>query len=264
MIELSVYFSAFGLGLLGGAHCMGMCGGIMAALSFAMPSLSSRQRWLVLLSYNSGRILSYVFIAVIASLFVKKLGAGQGVWLIRTLAGALLILMGLYLADWWRGLSYLERAGSYLWRYIQPLGKRFMPVKNVYQAFALGTIWGWLPCGLIYSALAYATAESVGHTQPSLQAAMIMLAFGLGTLPAVLAGGWFSQTLKHWLQKRKIRLGFALLIIVFGLWTIVGALQHSGQHVHQHSGHSQDFQTLRSLIIYPLDVNAHLAVGREY
>jgi sulfite exporter TauE/SafE len=135
--------------------------------------------------------------------------------------------MGLYLADWWRGLTKIESLGRYVWVYIQPLGKCLMPVDNIPKALLLGALWGWLPCGLVYAALATAM------TQPApIMAASAMLAFGLGTLPAVLAAGFAAQQLTRFLQQRQVRMGLALIIIVFGVWTIWGGLDHSHEHEH--------------------------------
>lgn len=239
-----IHLSALGLGFLGGAHCIGMCGGIMAALSFATPNQSRLQRWKILLAYNAGRITSYMLIAVLASSLLLFSGGAHSISVLRIIAGLLLVAMGFYLGNWWRGLTYLELGGRYLWRYIQPLGKRLMPVKNAPQAFLLGALWGWLPCGLIYSALTYAAAQTAGSNN-ILLGATIMLAFGLGTLPAVLASGVFAERIKALMQSRNIRTVFALAIIVFGLWTIFGTLGHSifmdhSQHQNMDHGQSLD------------------------
>lgn len=203
----------------------------MAALSFAVPDASQGRRFVILLAYNIGRIGSYVLIAALAGSLLSY-SSGHGLSLLRVIAGLLLLAMGLYLGNWWRGLTYLERGGSFLWRYIQPLGKRFMPVKNIPQAVALGAIWGWLPCGLIYSALVFAAAQSAGSSSNA-SAAVIMLAFGLGTLPAVLASGFFAERIKQCIQNRSVRTVFAVSIMLFGAWTIYATLQHaSGGHQH--------------------------------
>lgn len=116
-LNFTPYVSAFMVGLLGGMHCIGMCGGIMGALSFSVPEEQRRKRWSLLLSYNFGRIASYGFIGLLAGLFSYQLSGGHGLSLLRVIAGLLLVAMGLYLANWWRGLVYLERVGSILWRY---------------------------------------------------------------------------------------------------------------------------------------------------
>jgi len=222
MIDPAVILPLFIMGLVSSAHCIGMCGGIMGALTMAIPQNAKRSRWLILVAYNIGRICSYAFMGALAGLFAAQFAAMGGGIVLRVLAGTLLIAMGLYLADWWRGLTKLEMLGRYLWVYIQPIGKGLMPVNNIPKALLLGALWGWLPCGLVYSALAMAM------TQPSAgQAAGAMLAFGLGTLPAVLAAGVAAQQLTRILQQAKLRIGFALIIIAFGLWTIWGSLGHS-------------------------------------
>jgi sulfite exporter TauE/SafE len=231
MIDPAVILPLFIMGLVSSAHCIGMCGGIMGALTIAIPQDVKKSRWLILVAYNIGRIGSYALMGALAGLFAEQFSALGGGVILRVLAGTLLIAMGLYLADWWRGLTKLETLGRYIWVYIQPLGKGLMPVNNAFKALLLGGLWGWLPCGLVYSALAMAM------TQPSSSlAAGAMLAFGLGTLPAVLAAGIAAQQLTRILQKRKLRVGLAIIIIAFGLWTIWGSLGHTHAHHGTDSG----------------------------
>lgn len=205
----------------------------MSALSFSIPETQVAQRVRILLAYNFGRIASYTLIGALAGGIGYQLAAAGGVSVLRVIAGLLLVAMGLYLADWWRGLAYLEKAGGLLWKRLQPLSRSLMPVKNMRSALLLGAVWGWLPCGLVYTAVAYALAQADGT-----YAAGIMLAFGLGTLPAVLTGGLMAERTKALLQRKGFRLSMALIIIVFGLWTLAAALQHAGM---DHSGmdHSQ-------------------------
>jgi len=214
------------MGLVSSGHCIGMCGGIMGALTMAIPAEAAHKRWGILLAYNVGRIASYSLMGFLVGLFAQQLVNIGGGSVLRIVAGLLLISMGLYLANWWRGLTYLETLGRYLWVYIQPLGKHLLPVNTLSKALLLGALWGWLPCGLIYSALALAM------TQTASLAAGSMLAFGIGTLPAVLAAGVISQQLARVLQQRQIRIGLSLLIILYGLWTVYGGL---GGHSHHHS-----------------------------
>lgn len=228
MIDFNIFLSLFVLGLVSSTHCIGMCGGIMGALTMAIPAQAKTKRGFILVAYNLGRIASYALMGLLAGVFAKQIAALGGVTILRVIAGLLLIAMGLYLADWWRGLTKLETLGRYVWVYIQPLGKHLMPVDNIPKALFLGALWGWLPCGLVYAALAMAM------TQPApLMAASAMLAFGLGTLPAVLAAGFAAQQLTRILQQRQVRIGLALIIIIFGLWTIWGGLGHSHQHQHE-------------------------------
>lgn len=228
MIDLTIILSLFTLGLVSSTHCIGMCGGIMGALTMAIPAQAKAKRGLILVAYNLGRIASYTFMGLLAGFFAEQIAALGGVIILRVLAGLLLIAMGLYLANWWRGLTKLEILGRYLWVYIQPFGKHVMPVNNIPKALVLGALWGWLPCGLVYAALAMAMIQPV-----PLMAASAMLAFGLGTLPAVLAAGFVAQQLTRVLQQRQVRIGLAIIIIIFGLWTIWGSLKYSHQHQHE-------------------------------
>lgn len=215
----------------------------MSALSFSIPQTQAARRLRLMLLYNLGRIASYSLIGALGGWLGYQLSAGPGLGILRTIAGILLIMMGLYLANWWHGLSYLERGGAVLWRKVQPLGQKLMPVKSASSAFALGALWGWLPCGLVYTALAYGIAQ--GNT---ISSAGVMFAFGLGTLPALMTAGVMAERLKMLLQRQGFRVITALLIMVFGVWTIWGASGHSG-----HSQHGADSATA-----LPMDHSAHM------
>lgn len=219
-MEYASLFVAFSLGILGGAHCIGMCGGIIGALSMASDA-KGHNRLAVLATYNVGRILSYLIVASIFYSFTAFVQSYMTFQVMRVLAGLLLIAMGLYLANWWRGLTYLESVGQYLWRYIQPWSQRLLPVSNYKQALGLGLLWGWLPCGLIYSALVYsATAENL------FLSLFTMLFFALGTLPAVITTGLMAERLTTLARQKTLRVVFALLIMTYGLWVLVSAFMH--------------------------------------
>ena len=232
MIELTLT-SAVLIGLLGSTHCLGMCGGISAALSLN----DQPARHLYVLTYNIGRLLTYTAIGALAGAFGAQLisASPQMALLLRTVAGLLLIAMGLYVSQLWMGLTRLEKAGAYLWRYIQPLTKPLLPVKNQAQALQLGILWGLLPCGLVYSTLSWALAT--GHWQ---QSALLMLAFGVGTLPAMLSMGLLNQQLLSRLRGKNFRVVAGVLIIAMGLATILIPVSHQrGGHDHgQHGNHS--------------------------
>ena len=223
--------AAFMLGLLGGTHCLGMCGGIMSALTMSCRKRGARAVFFILLSYNIGRISSYMLAGLIVGLlglWLQNLHTDIGL-VLRIVSALLLVLMGLYLTGWWMALTVLETAGGKLWKMIQPLGNRLMPVHSVGQAFMLGCLWGWLPCGLVYSMLAWSAASA------DLTMSMaVMLAFGLGTLPAVMATGVFARQVDVILKQKGTRQLTGLLIIVFGLWTLYGSLMHmtGGDHSH--------------------------------
>lgn len=213
------YSSAFLIGFLGSTHCLGMCGGISASLSMALPvgpGFRLRQT-LMLLAFNGGRIGSYVVLATLIALLSTQ---AVDSWaelggILRTLAGVLLIGMGLAMGQWWQGIRQVERLGAPLWRKLSPLTKHFIPVKHIRQALALGMLWGWLPCGLVYSTLGWAALQPTVGT-----AALTMLCFGLGTLPSMLATGYAASWVKHLRTQRHFRKLAGLLLIGFGLWTI--------------------------------------------
>ncbi len=233
------YFSfvtALSIGLLGGAHCIGMCGGVIGALTMAVDTRDSTRRISLISAYNIGRISSYVLIAVIFYLLIDQIESYFALSIMRSLAGFLLIAMGLYLANWWRGLVYLEKLGAHLWRLIQPLSKSLLPVKTLSHAALLGFIWGWLPCGLIYSALVYsATASSAAN------AAFIMFGFSLGTLPTVLLGSFMAERFSVFIKTKSVRNVMAICIIIFGIWTIINNHAHHVGH-GLHSSHSTVLQ----------------------
>ncbi|MFL0796773.1 MAG: sulfite exporter TauE/SafE family protein [Cellvibrionaceae bacterium] len=224
---------AFLVGFLGAGHCVGMCGGIMSVLSLNTGKQGAARLFL-LLNYNTGRIASYTC----AGVLLGWLGSGitdfhAGNTILRWVAGGLLIAMALYLANWWRGLIYLEKMGSFFWKKIQPFGKGLMPVDSAMKALLLGGLWGWLPCGLVYSALGLATAQ--GSIQGG---ALVMLAFGLGTLPLLLITGVAAEKVHGLLRKTGVRLAMALLVFIAGVWTIWGGLGHAHHDHLGHAGHS--------------------------
>jgi sulfite exporter TauE/SafE len=216
------FLAAFLIGLSGGAHCFGMCGGIVGALTLGLPAPTGRPllgRWPFLLAYNLGRLISYVAAGMLAG--------GVGAWAahllavhraqltLQLLAGLFMILLGLYLAGWWTGLARLEQAGGRLWRRIEPLGRRLLPVRTPGRALGIGLVWGWLPCGLVYSVLVWAMGAG-----GALNGGLLMLCFGLGTLPALLAMGAFAATLARFIRHPWFRQVAGALVIGFGIYQI--------------------------------------------
>ncbi|MDX9707399.1 MAG: sulfite exporter TauE/SafE family protein [Azospira sp.] len=210
------YLALFLVGLLGGTHCVGMCGGIVGALSMGGPPRLSLH-----LAYNLGRIVSYGVAGALA-------GALGGLSLVLSdqlplrlalavLANLMLVALGLYLAGVTRALAFVERLGQNLWRRVQPLTRRFLPATTPAHAFPLGLLWGWLPCGLVYSALA--TALTAGS--PS-RGALLMLAFGAGTLPNLLLAGFLLARLRAFVQRPLLRATAGLLVAGFGIWGLIG------------------------------------------
>lgn len=218
----SGFLALFLVGLLGGTHCVGMCGGIVGALS-----MGGSPRWSLHLAYNGGRILSYGLAGALAGA-VGSAGLGLSAqWPVRIalyfFANLMLVALGLYLLGVTRALAVLEGAGQRLWRHVQPLGRRFLPARSAAQAFPLGLLWGWLPCGLVYSALATAlTAGSAGR------GALLMLAFGCGTLPNLLLAGMLLGRLQAFTRRPAVRALSGMLVLGFGVFGLFGVLRTAG------------------------------------
>jgi uncharacterized protein len=231
--------AAFLVGLLGSTHCLGMCGGIVSALTFGLRDDLRRSPWTLgpyLLAYNAGRIGSYVIAGVIAG----AVGAGAfGVlpsssarWAVKLVTGGFMIALGLYLAGWWPGLQILEKWGGVLWRRIEPLGRRLLPVDHPLKALSFGLVWGWLPCGMVYAMLAWALASGSAP-----RGAALMLAFGLGTLPMLLTIGAAAEWLKYFVRHPWVRRGAGALVLLFGIYTVIAPGSHAG-HGAEPVGHA--------------------------
>jgi sulfite exporter TauE/SafE len=217
--------SAFVVGLLGGVHCAGMCGGIVSALTFGLPKAARSQPAMLAgfqLAYNLGRIASYVVAGALMGGLGLLLAQAVPVYLAQKVlygvAGFIMIALGLYLGGWWFGLARVERIGQALWVRLEPLGRRLLPVQTPARAFLLGTLWGWIPCGLVYSVLVWSV--SAGSVW---KGAALMLAFGVGTLPNLLAIGLVAGGLARWSRKvwvRRLAGGLVMLFGCYALWQV--------------------------------------------
>ncbi|MCL7745137.1 sulfite exporter TauE/SafE family protein [Guyparkeria hydrothermalis] len=222
MPENISFFAALAVGFFGGVHCVGMCGGIVGALTFGLPA-ETRERPLrllpYLLAYNLARITSYTMAGAIAGtvglLGLSLVPMQQAQLVLLGIAGLFMVMMGLYVGGWWFGLTRIERAGSRLWRFIEPVGRRLMPVRSPAQAFGLGLVWGWLPCGLVYSVLIWALSAG-----GPLAGALLMLGFGLGTLPNLLAMGAFAAQLAAFVRRQWVRRVAGGMVIAFGVYQL--------------------------------------------
>ena len=207
-------------GLLAGTHCAGMCGGLAAALSLGPPGMA-RPPPGRLLADNLGRLGSYAAAGALAGGVSGAgflLGPQQPVQQVLLAAASLmLVALGLHLAGVSRAVTAVERVGRPLWARLAPLTHNLLPVRSATQALALGALWGWLPCGLVYSALVTAFASG----DPG-RGALTMLAFGLGTLPNLVAVGWFAGRLLPWLRQRGARLAAGAIVAGFGIVGLAG------------------------------------------
>ena len=208
----------FLLGFFGGGHCVGMCGGLSSAFALQLPPGLNRAGLIVLL--NLGRISSYVFIGLLVGAIGQVgISLDQTRWLQNGLylsANLLLLFLGLYLAGISSLATRIESIGRPVWKRLNPLLNRLLPIQSVPACFGVGMLWGWLPCGLVYSASLYALGSG-----NALEGGLYMLAFALGTLPNLLAMGLFAAQLKNFLQRKTVRLAAGLLVAVWALWRLV-------------------------------------------
>jgi sulfite exporter TauE/SafE len=214
--------TAFLVGLLGGVHCVAMCGGIVGTLTMGLPgsvrgSLAAQLPFQ--LAYNAGRVAGYTLagalMGALGTLMVQALPLQQAQRALFGVAAAFMIALGLYLGGWWRGLTWVERAGVPLWRRVEPLGRRLLPVRNTRQALALGLVWAWLPCGLVYSVLIWSvSAGSAGR------GAALMFAFGLGTLPNLLGISLLAGVAARFGEHAWLRRMAGLLVLGFGAYAL--------------------------------------------
>ena len=218
--------AVFMVGLLGSVHCAGMCGGIVSAFSvapvrrFPVAVITLRSApsaaLMRVLAYNSGRIASYAAAGALAGGLAGAARTLVGLAVIESigywLANLMLVVLGLYLMDAWRGLAHLEQLGRSAWRRIEPATALLLPLDTPLKLVAMGALWGWLPCGMVYSVLL--TAMMAGS---ALSGAAVMLAFGLGTLPMLLSMGMLGAQLRGWIQRRPVRVASGLVVFGFGL-----------------------------------------------
>ncbi|MFN7085717.1 MAG: sulfite exporter TauE/SafE family protein [Burkholderiales bacterium] len=218
----AMLLAAFLTGVLGGAHCAAMCGGIVGAV--CRPRSGAGAQWCQALAYNGGRIFSYTVAGALAGALgyggLALRGGPLAQQILLAMAGTTLLLMALAVAGVTSVARALEAAGGVIWRRLQPYSRWFLPVDSMPRALGLGALWGWLPCGMVYAVLltAVATAD-VRH------GALVMLAFGLGTLPNMLAIALLSAQLRKFSALRPVRLAAGAVIGGLGVFGIVKALQ---------------------------------------
>ncbi|TCS39426.1 hypothetical protein EDC30_101382 [Paucimonas lemoignei] len=228
----------FVIGLLGGIHCIGMCGGIVSAFSMAggqrrtipiavahspqSASSAALDKTARVLSYNLGRIGTYAILGAIGGGLAGSGRAFVNLAAVETvgywLANFMLILLGLHLMSTNSVLLVLERGGQVLWRRIQPATRYFLPMDTPLKAVALGSLWGMVPCGMVYSVLL--TAMLSGSATSG---AAVMLAFGLGTLPVLLGAGLLGASLQSWTPDRKVRRIGGAIVLIFGVLGLIRA-----------------------------------------
>lgn len=230
--------AAFLIGLVSTVHCIGMCGSIMGALSLSLPARirdNKVHRFSFVTCYNLGRILSYSLAGLIAGSIGIGLFEGSGFssghTVLQAIGAIMMVAIGLYLAGWLPQLSYFEKAGAPVWRRLEPIGRSMMPVDTFGKAFIYGMVWGWLPCGLVYTVLIWTLTSG-----SAINGAMTMMAFGLGTLPTLIAAGVMTSWLTRFAQSPTTRRTIGVLIILMALASLYFSIgiDHSEHMHHQH------------------------------
>lgn len=209
--------SALLIGLIGSSHCLVMCGGIASALQLTMPAASAKRKLALQLLLSLGRLTTYSLFGALVGYFgasAMQVAGASLLWL-RLLAGLLLLMMALYISRIWFGLLLLERLGQTVWRHVHPIAQQLLPLNSAAKAYAYGICWGALPCGLVYSTLGWSLASG-----SSLHGSLLMLAFGLGTLPAILLTGSAANALVKLKNALWFRYIAALLLGGYACYTI--------------------------------------------
>lgn len=214
-IDLVTLTAALLTGLLGGVHCVAMCGGIATGLSASMPKPGLGTAF----ALNGGRVLGYTLAGAIVGGFgggLLSLARVDGLaTTLRVAMGAVLVLAALRLL-WPHRFGFLARGATGFWRLLRPLQSR-LPAAGPLRPWAAGMLWGWLPCGLSTTVLVAAWLEA-----SALHGALIMAAFGLGTLATMVPLTWSGARLSALLTRRAWRIAAAGLVALAGVVTMAG------------------------------------------
>jgi len=232
------YLVAFVMGLFSALHCLGMCGSIIGTLTLSLRrEIRDNKALLVpfVFSYNFGRITSYTLAGYVAGLvhnvLMLPLGEGQGHRILQIVSALIMAGAGLHIAGWFPRFAYIEKGGGLIWARLEPYGRRLIPVQTLPQAYVFGMIWGWLPCGLVYAAITLAT--TAGN---EVRGALTMLAFGVGTLPAVVSVGLMTSLLVRLSSMKKFRQAAGISLILLALLAAFPSLNPGVLHI-MHTGH---------------------------
>lgn len=214
-------FAATLIGIVSSAHCVGMCGGISALLGSTCSD--KKQLPLVIALYNIGRLTSYTLMGALLGAITYSLvelsQLNELLVLLRIVSGIILIMLGLYLARAWFGIQKIESLGRHIWKVISPIAQKLIPLKNPWYALPLGFLWGWLPCGLVYSMLTWSLSSGNG-----VNGGLIMLFFGLGTLPSMVLMASSTTIMSKMSVSPVFRIVSGISIAVYGGYILYGSL----------------------------------------
>ena len=232
VFDPAVLVTAFLAGLLGSGHCFGMCGGIAGSLGALSGGSDRRSLVMPALQFNLGRMVGYAILGAIAAGIIGAAGEimalkAYGKWL-RVITAAMVMLIGLRFLIDWRGLDIIEKGGAGIWKKIGPLASRVSQRHDWVGRTGLGILWGFLPCGLVYTVLM--TAASTGN---SASGALTMFAFGAGTAPAMMGLTVAAPALSTFLSDKLVRRIVGFSLIVLAIWMVLPILAGSaGGHAH--------------------------------
>jgi sulfite exporter TauE/SafE len=228
-IEPALLLAAWLAGLAGGGgHCLGMCGGVIGMLGVGQkPGITG---YLTQLAAHAGRIAGYASAGAVIG-FLGATGANAllgtpGLTALRAVAAALVVAIGLQLILGRPLLQGLERQGAKLWRHLAPLLRGLLPPRTPLRAFAVGALWGYLPCGLVYAQLTVAATAG-----GALMGALVMAAFGLGTVVSLSIVSTLLQSIG---LGRLPRQASGAVLLAFGIWIALPLL------VPSHADHSAE------------------------
>lgn len=237
-------------GFFGGGHCLGMCGPIVVMFESAggVNGMSLANR----LGYNAGRGIFYAALGTAAgaagTILTRVAGIESGLSLLRMAAAALVVVLGINLLFNVQLLRLLESGGGILWRKLSPLARHVLPMTSLPRAIATGILWGALPCGLVYSAVAMAATTGSGPA-----GALVMLVFWLGTLPALLFAGASAKQLNRWAKRPLLRRVTGATLIAVGLFALAMPYLHMNGHggANAHEAHTAASHQRLSVALTP-------------
>lgn len=229
---------ALAMGFLGSPHCMGMCGGIVTAFGISMKNLSPQKRGMLIATYHTGRLMSYMALGLIATIFGETVLAPfmTGNALPRIVLGlaivfASLLMLGLPF------LNHLEKMGLGLWNRLATIRQKVLPMDSLPKALGAGLLWGLLPCGLVYGALVMAMSVAATGHEP-IMGVLFMLAFGLGTLPMLIMTGATLSWLQQKVKTFNLRKFSGAVMLISGLFVMLSPTVMHLMHGHHHGGHA--------------------------
>ena len=224
------------MGLFSAFHCLGMCGSIIGSLTLSLKREIRENKRLLLpfvASYNTGRVLSNSMAGMLAGFAENVLtipfGEGHGHRILQILSAIVMLGAGLHIGGWFPRFAYIEKFGNIVWRRIEPYGRRLVPVETLPRAFVFGMVWGWLPCGLVYTALALAAT-----TGDVFRSTFTMLAFGLGTMPAVMGVGIMTSWMVKLSNMKRFRELTGIVLILLALMATFPGLNPLVKHTMIH------------------------------